>query len=179
DNRGDAPVTVEMGMADETGYSHTGKVVSGDVSVDPSTATYGVRAQFDNVEKTISAGLYVRLRLVLDTSEALLVPDAAVQADQRGQFVMIVNNQGLAERRTVMASTQLGAYRRITEGLSIDDRVIVNGIQRAQPGAPVKPMPAEAPPLPPIAAEPPTTQPATAPATQTAATEFTPTAGAR
>ncbi|GIW76403.1 MAG: hypothetical protein KatS3mg104_1466 [Phycisphaerae bacterium] len=82
------PIVVELGMADEEGYPHVGRVVSGDNKVDPSTATYGVRAIFDNPDKQIASGLYVRIRAVMGTVAAILGPDVALQADQLGSVCL-------------------------------------------------------------------------------------------
>lgn len=167
EDAGKVPVVIEMGMADQSGYPNVGRVVSGDNTVDPSTATFAVRAMFENADKQIAPGLYVRVRAVNGRSESILVPDAAVQSDARGQFVMVIGEKDLVERRGVVPArgAKIGEYRRIVEGLTEQDRVIVNGLQRARPGAPVKINMVEGPKFVegPAPATLPTTQPATQP----------------
>jgi multidrug efflux system membrane fusion protein len=157
-------IVVELGMSDETGFPHIGKVVAGDNTVDPATATYGVRAEFPNPDKQIAAGLYVRVRTTSDRSEAMLIPDVAVQADERGEFVYVVgkdpkDGHAIAVRRGIETGPLAGAYRRIKTGLEADDEVIFNGVIRLRPEAPIQPTNATPPPAPP------TTLPATVPAT--------------
>jgi multidrug efflux system membrane fusion protein len=158
------PIVVELGMADEEGYPHVGRVVSGDNKVDPSTATYGVRAIFDNPDKQIASGLYVRIRAVMGTVAAILVPDVALQADQLGPFVYVVeknkDGQDVAMRRSVEIGPQIGPYRRIKSGLKPDDLVIFNGLINVRPESPVQPVFDPPPAVP-------STQPATVPSTQT------------
>lgn len=167
------PVVIELGMADESGYPHTGKVVAGDNTVDPRTATFGVRALFDNPDKQIAPGLYVRVRALMGSVDATLVPDIALQADQRGQFVYVVskNKDGkdVAMRRSVETGPQAGAYRRIKSGLEPDDLVIFNGLINVRPEAPVNPVFDPAPPAPPTTLPAPALlnqSPATKPASQ-------------
>lgn len=146
------PIVVELGMADEEGYPHVGRVISGDNKVDPSTATYGVRAIFDNPDKQIASGLYVRIRAVMGTVTATLVPDVALQADQLGPFVYVVekNKEGkdVAIRRSVEIGPQIGPYRRIKSGLKPDDLVIFNGLINVRPESPVQPVFDPPPPMP-------------------------------
>ncbi|MBC8105905.1 MAG: efflux RND transporter periplasmic adaptor subunit [Anaerolineae bacterium] len=157
------PTIIDLGMADEAGFPHRGKVVSGDNTVDPGTGTYGVRGWFDNADKQIVPGLYVRIRAQMGSGQAMLVPDVAIQADPRGQFVYVVNDKNVAERRAIMPGPQAGAYRRIISGLETTDKVIVNGLMMVRPEAVVNPKFVDPPPIPTIAPADanPTTQPAT------------------
>lgn len=169
------PVVVELAMADQAGFPQTGRVVSGANTVDPTTATYEVRAQFPNPQKQIAAGLYVRLRALMGMAEATLVPDVAVQADQRGTYVYVVekNKDGVevAIRRSVEVDggPPIGAYRRILQGVAPEDKVVFNGMVRVRPEAPVQAA-FDAPPAPPAASnattQPATTQPVTQPTTR-------------
>jgi len=169
------PVIVELGMADEAGYSRSGRVIAGDNTVDPSTATFGVRGIFENPDKQIAPGLYVRVRTLMGTVTATLVPDVAVQADQRGEFVYVVikdkDGRDVATRRSVQSGPLAGAYRRIISGIEPDDQVIFNGLLRVRPEAPVTPV-FDAPPALPatMPATQPTTRATTRPATQPATT---------
>lgn len=164
------PVVIDLAMEDEKDFSHTGRIQSGDNRVDPDTATFGVRAVFENPDKQIAAGLSVRLRVLSGVSKSLFVPDVAVQADQMGKFVLVVGEKDMVEMRRVEAGITQGELRRITGGqLKITDRVITKGIQNARPGTPVSPQngPELIPPPKPVI--PPTTVPTTHPSTETAA----------
>ncbi len=142
-------LTVLLGMADETGYPHTGQFASAGNTVDPDTGTIAVEAIFPNENRAILPGLFVRIRVLYEAEEdALLVPDTAVLADQRGRFVLVVNDENIVERRDVTVGPVFERMRPIKEGLAPTARVIVNAIQRARPGAAVKPVPVPAGPLP-------------------------------
>ena len=157
------PVIVDLAMSDEPTYSHRGQVISGDNTVDSTTATYQVRAAFENPQKLLSPGLFVRVRTFTGTAKSLMIPDVAMQADERGQFVYVVekNKDGaeVAMRRSIETGPQVGKLRRVVSGLGVEDGVIVNGLMMVQPEAPVVPTVVPAPALP-------STQPATQPATQ-------------
>lgn len=143
DGRGD--LVIRMGLAGQTDFPFEGKYARGDNALDPSTGTIGIEAEFANADGTILPGLFVRLKAMLGKEKALLVPDVAVQQDQGGRYVLVVNDKDVAERRNVRVGPVVDRMRPILadEGgglpLSLSDRVIVNGIQRARPGAPVKP----------------------------------------
>ncbi len=134
--------TVLLGMADETGYPHAGQFAKAANTVDPDTGTIAVEALFPNEDQVILPGLFVRIRVVLDEQDVLLVPETAVLSDQHGRFVLVVNDQDLVERRNVTVAPVIDRMRPIKEGLEPEARVIVNGIQRARPGAAVEPAPA-------------------------------------
>jgi multidrug efflux system membrane fusion protein len=74
---------------------------------------------------------------VLGDRESILVPDVAVMSDQTGRFVYLVGSDGTVSRRNVTAGPVIDRLRRIDEGLSADDTVVVNGVQRARPGGKV------------------------------------------
>lgn len=131
-----------LGLADETGYPHEGWIDFVDNTVDPGTGTLRVRAIFPNDKRLLMAGLFVRLRIPLDTHTGLLVPDLAVLADQSGRYVLVVNDQDIVEQRPVTAGATVDHMRVIEDGLTLSDRVVVNGLQRARPGTKVKPVPA-------------------------------------
>ncbi len=166
------PVVVELAMADEANFSRSGRIISGDNTVDPSTATFGVRGLFENPDKQIAAGLYVRIRTLMGTTVATLVPDVAVQADQLGKFVYVAtknkDGKNAVVRRSVETGQLAGAYRRIVSGVEPDDLVVFNGLTRLQPEMVVEPLFDPAPP-PPAAL--PTTVPTTLPTTQPATTQ--------
>lgn len=134
-----------MGLADEGGYPRTGTLNYTDIKVDPSTGTIQVRAVFSNPDGLLCPGMFARVRIPLDTRTALLVPDAAVLTDQAGKYVLVCNADNRVTIRRVRTSELIEDMRVIDDGLSLQDWVIVNGIQKARPGARVTPVKAEAP----------------------------------
>jgi membrane fusion protein, multidrug efflux system len=140
----DGQAPVYMGLADETGYPRTGTLNYTDIKVDPSTGTIQVRAVFPNPDGILYPGMFARIRVPLDTRSALLVPDNAVLTDQGGKYVLLCNADNVVEFRRVKTGELLEHMRVIQDGLTIEDRVITNGIQKARPGAKVTPVQAAA-----------------------------------
>ncbi|MEW6110942.1 MAG: efflux RND transporter periplasmic adaptor subunit [Thermodesulfobacteriota bacterium] len=129
---------VYMELADEKGYPHEGYIDFADTQIDPSTGTMQVRGVFPNLDGLLMPGMFVRLRVPLDKRRGLLVPEVAIQADQAGRYVLVVNPQEVVEKRRVKPGQSVDHMRVIDEGLSADDRVVVSGVQRARPGIVVK-----------------------------------------
>jgi RND family efflux transporter MFP subunit len=136
----DPKLAVQMALTGETGYPHNGWFDAPDVKVDQGTGTIELRAIFPNKDHTIKKGMFARLRIPNGTQEAMLVPAAAVAADQVGKFVAVVNAENKVERRYVEVGPIEGRMRRVLKGLDKNDWVVVNGVQRARPGAEVKPI---------------------------------------
>lgn len=131
---------VELGLANETGYSRSGVIDSVDNRLDTSSGTIRVRARFDNADGTLVPGLYARVKVGGSAPHpALLVDDAAINTDQDKKFVFVVDQQGRVSYREVQQGMQHGNRRVIVSGLAAGDRVIVNGTQRVRPGEQVKP----------------------------------------
>jgi RND family efflux transporter MFP subunit len=125
-------------LADEEGFPHRGHMDFVDNQVDQATGTMQGRAVFPNPDYFLTPGLFARVRLLgRGPYEALLIPDAAIAADQAERFVFVVDADGLAQRRVVEFGRRLGDLRVISRGLGPDDRVIVGGIQRVRAGSPV------------------------------------------
>lgn len=130
-----------MGLGTNQGYPHAGHIDYVDSQVDSSTGTIQIRAVFANQNQALLPGLFVRLRLPLKTlPNALLLPDAAVSADQRGSYVLVVDAQDTVQYTPVTPGAQKGEMRVISFGLHPQDRVVVKGLQRATPGAQVSPV---------------------------------------
>ncbi|HYN37994.1 MAG TPA: efflux RND transporter periplasmic adaptor subunit [Rhodospirillales bacterium] len=121
-------------------YGRPGRLTFVDNTVDPSTGTIAVRAEFANPEKLLVPGLFVTV--LLDQAEAkpaLLVPQAAVQEDQGGRFVLVVGEGDRVEVRRIDTGARIGIRWEVTSGLNEGERVIWEGIQKARPGAAVVP----------------------------------------
>ncbi|QJP70029.1 efflux RND transporter periplasmic adaptor subunit [Burkholderia glumae] len=130
---------VELGLANESGYSRRGVIDSVDNRLDTSSGTIRVRARFDNADGTLVPGLYARLKVDGSAPHpALLVDDAAINTDQDKKFVFVVDAQGKVAYREVRIGGLHGNQRVIAGGLQASDRVVVNGTQRVRPGEPVK-----------------------------------------
>ena len=131
---------IAVGLADEKGFPHQGIVDFVDNQIDPSTGTIHVRAMLSNADKLLAPGLFVRVRVpVGDAKPGLLVSDRAIGTDQDRKYVLVVNDKNVVEYRPVTLGSLHGGLRAVAEGLAPGDWVIVNGIQRARPGATVAP----------------------------------------
>lgn len=141
-------VPVFLGLANDTGYPHEGELDFADLGVDQSTGTILLRGVFKNpYPHPIIPGLFVRLRVPLGIhSNALLVSERAIGTSQQGKYVLVVNEENTVEARPVQLGALDGGFREIVQGLKADDRVIINGMQRARPGSKVDPTPAAAAP---------------------------------
>lgn len=129
------PNLIQMGLAHDDGYPHSGKIDYIDNQVDPGTGTITIRGRFENPEGEILAGLFARVRIPVDTVKgALLVPEAALGSDQRGRYLLVVNAAGEVEYRSVTLGPLEGDMRTVLTGIEAKDRVIVKGIQRVRPG---------------------------------------------
>lgn len=137
-------VAVEMALADETGFPHRGRLDFVDNRIDEETGTLLVRAVFDNPDGDLVPGLFARARLQSrPPTPALLIPERAVAQDQTREVVMVVGDGDVVERRAVTTGPTLDGMTVIRQGLDGGELVVVEGLQRAQPGATVAPEPLE------------------------------------
>jgi RND family efflux transporter MFP subunit len=136
---GGEPIRVYLGLGDENGFPREGTLDFTSNRVDPSTGTIELRAVFPNKDGRIVPGLFIRVRVPFFRGPGLLVPDAAIQADQNGRYLLVVGKDDVVEQRSVETGPVDGDLRVIISGLSKNDRVVVRGLQRARPGAAVKP----------------------------------------
>jgi len=137
-------IPVFFGLANEEGYPHEGRLDFASISVAPTTGTLQLRGIFPNTDRTVLPGLFVRVRVpALEKRNALLVPGDAVSFDQQGEYVLVVNNKNVVERRGVKTGPQVGGLLVVGEGLKPDDLVIIEGVLQAIPGRRVTPQRAE------------------------------------
>ncbi|MCP3461714.1 efflux RND transporter periplasmic adaptor subunit [Bradyrhizobium sp. CCGUVB23] len=142
----DTPNPVQVTLAGETKPSHDGTINFLDNRLDVSTGTLRSRAVIKNTDLSILPGQFGRVRLIGSAPyEALLIPDVAVATDQSRKIVFVVKPDDTVEARPVTLGPLDEGLRVIREGLKADDRVIVDGIQRARVGAKVSPHQAQAP----------------------------------
>jgi len=133
---------VELILEDGSVYSQPGKLLFSDLAVDPATGSVSLRALFPNPKRELLPGAFVRIRFpeaIVD--QAIRVPQRAVQAGPQCQFVMVVDAEGKVAPRPVKTGGMSGSDFIIAEGLKGGEQVIVNGLQKARPGSPVKPVP--------------------------------------
>lgn len=137
---------VKLTLEDGSAYAHEGKLAFSDVTVDQGTGTVTLRALFPNPDKVLLPGMYVRAVLEEGVREdALVVPQQGVTRDAKGNATaLVVNAEGKVELRILKTQRALGNLWLVNEGLQLGDRVIVEGVQRARPGAQVNAVPAGA-----------------------------------
>lgn len=122
---------VEIGLVDEQGYPHQGKIDFLDNQLTASTGTIRMRALLDNSQRQLTPGLYARVRLPGSARfDALLIDDKAVLTDQDRKYVYVVDGQGKAQRRDIQAGAMVDGLRIVKSGLQSGDRVIVDGLQK-------------------------------------------------
>jgi len=142
----DTPNSVRVTLTGETKPSHEGKMDFLDNRLDVSTATLRSRAIIPNTDLSILPGQFGRVRLIGSSPyEALLLPDTAIATDQSRKIVFVVKDDDIVEAKPVTLGPLDDGLRVIREGLKAEDRVIVDGIQRARVGAKVTPHTAAAP----------------------------------
>jgi membrane fusion protein, multidrug efflux system len=132
-------VPVELGLANETGYSRSGVIDSVDNRLDTSSGTIRVRARFDNADGTLVPGLYARVKVGGSAPHpALLIDDAAIGTDQDKKFVFVVDRNDHVVYREINPGGLQGNLRVVKGGLQAGDRIVVNGTQRVRPGEQIK-----------------------------------------
>jgi RND family efflux transporter MFP subunit len=133
-------IPVEIGLQGETGYPHSGHMDYVSPTVDASTGTLLARGVLDNANRALLPGYFARVRVPLDTDvSALLVPDAALGADQGGRYLLVVGKDNVVAQKHVGIGPIEGTLRAIESGLQPDDLVVIDGLQRAVPGQAVEP----------------------------------------
>jgi RND family efflux transporter MFP subunit len=136
-------VPVDVALSDQTGFPLQGTLEYVSPGIDPATGTLLVRGILANPDRTLLPGFFVKMRLPMGRVDrnALLVPDRALQEDQGGRYVLIVNKDDVVEQRYVQLGQLDGTLRVITSGLTPEDRVVVGELWRATPGTKVRPQP--------------------------------------
>jgi RND family efflux transporter MFP subunit len=136
-----ANVPVQVGLMNEDGYPHTGKLDYVAPMIDPSTGTLTARGIFENPNRVMLPGNFLRIRipLALEEETALLVPDTAIGADQAGNYLLVVDQNGVVQQKSVTTGQLVGKLRVIAAGITADEQVVVSGIQKAIPGEKVAP----------------------------------------
>ncbi len=132
-------------FVDGTTYQHEGVLDLLDVGLKTDTGSRQARVVFPNPDRVLLPGQFVRVRFkgTLKTG-AILVPQRAVQQGAKGSIVFVVGKDDKVEMREIVATNWQGNQWIVQEGLQVGDRVIVEGLHKIAPGAPVKPVPVPA-----------------------------------
>ncbi len=131
---------IQLGLANEQGFPHTGYVDFVDNQLNPETGTIRARAVFSNKDRVFTPGLFARLKLVGSARyRAVLVLDRAVGTDQDKKFVLVLKPDSTVEYRSVQVGRLVDGMRIVTAGLKGGDRIVINGLQRVRPGMKVAP----------------------------------------
>ena len=139
---GENAARVTLMTEDGQAYAQSGRLLFSDLSVDESSGAVTLRAEFPNPARMLLPGMYVRARLEQAVNEAALtVPLQAIQRTTDGASVMVVGADNKVAARPIRADASQGNLAIVTSGLKPGERVIVEGLQKAKPGATVRPVP--------------------------------------
>lgn len=131
---------VKILLEDGSRHRHDGKLAFSDVTVDPGTGSYALRVVVPNPEGVLLPGMYVRALIGNGVrANGVLVPQQGITRDPKGNAnAMVVGKDDKVEMRTVQTSRTVGDQWLVDGGLVAGDRVIVEGLQKIRPGAPVQ-----------------------------------------
>ncbi len=133
---------VELIMDNGQPYPRKGRLIFSDMSVDPTTGSVTLKAEFPNPDRLLLPGTFVRVRLPQAVAEGVIVvPQRAVLSGPENQYVLLVGPENKVMPRPVKVGAMAGTDFVIEEGLKGDETLIVNGVQKVRPGAVVKPVP--------------------------------------
>jgi RND family efflux transporter MFP subunit len=135
---------VQIGLSDEEGFPHSGRMDFVDNRLDQATGTIRARAVVANRDRLFTPGMFARVRLIgTGMRRVIVIPEAAVSTDQDRKFVFVLNADSTVAYRSVTLGRQAEGERRIIqEGLKQGERIVVNGLARIRPGVRVKAIPA-------------------------------------
>lgn len=135
-----AQQSVFMGLIDEDGYPHAGRLDFVDNQVDPQSGTIRGRAVFDNRDGRFTPGLFARIKLVgAYQRDTILIDERAVGTDLGKKFVLALKGDNTLEYRPVTLGASVDGLRIVTTGLAPSDVIVINGLQHVKPGIAVTP----------------------------------------
>jgi len=136
--------SVELVLENGQAYPHKGRLIFSDMSVDPSTGSITLKAEFPNPERLLLPGTFVRVKMAqAQAADVVSIPQRAVLSGAQGQFVMLVGPDNKVMPRPVKVGAMAGERFVIEDGLQGGEQLIVTGLQKVRPGATVKPAPAQ------------------------------------
>lgn len=125
---------VFMALANDFNFSHAGVIDFVDNAVNQQTGTIRIRATFENYDHVLLPGLFARIKLTGgDSYQGILIDEKAVGTDLNRKFVLTLNQDSQLEYRSVVLGEKVNGLRIVTEGLSQEDIIVVNGLQRVRP----------------------------------------------
>ena len=131
---------IEMQLANENDFPHKGVVDFVDNQVDPNTGTIKVRGVFANKDRSLRPGLFAQVRIPASPKyKSLLISDLCVAYDQGQPIVYLVGSDNKATEKAVTLGAMYEGLREVKEGITSEDRIVVNGVVRLRPGVPVIP----------------------------------------
>lgn len=138
--QGASELPVEIVLEDGSTFAHKGTLEFSEVSVDPSTGSYGLRVRVENPEHVLMPGMFVRAVVGSGVRpDGLLVPMQGIARDAKGNTsAMVVDDEGKVAVRQVVVSRTVGDKWLVESGLKAGDKVIVEGLQKIGPGMPVQ-----------------------------------------
>lgn len=132
-------IPAQMGLANQAGFPQVGKIDFVDNEISATTGSIKARGVFPNADRLMSPGFFARVRIPGSGDyDAMLVRDSAIGSDQGRAFVYVVGPDGKAVARTIVAGPLERGLRIVREGLTADDRVVVNGLMAVRAGAVVE-----------------------------------------
>ncbi len=121
-------------------YDKAGEFNFSDTTIDETTGTLTLRAEFPNPDGIIYPGLYVTLIAEsTDKQQKPVIPQSAVQENQAGRFVLVIDGENKAETRQVEMGRRIGPMWAVKSGLKSGEKIVVEGLQKVHVGAPVNP----------------------------------------
>lgn len=136
--KGGKQLEVGLELANGEIFNQRGRIDYADNQVDPQTGTIEVRAVFPNPDKRLYPGLFGNVRFANEVEDAIVVSEEVIQKDLKGDYVLVVGDQNIVAVAYVKKGPRVENGIIIESGLEAGAKLIVNGIQRARPGAPVK-----------------------------------------
>ena len=136
--RDTAAPEVRIEMADGRPYAESGRLNFSGSTVDASLGTVQMRAEFKNAELRVLPGQYVRVRVIAGNQRSIVVPQAAVQQNESGRYVWLLDAEGKAAQRTIRAGNWVGNDWVVLDGLKPGEKVIIDNLVRLRQGAPVQ-----------------------------------------
>jgi len=137
----DVKIDLSLRLPNDTIYSEQGQLDFADTKIEQGMGTVELRASFANPNGIILPGLFVTLVTESQEKESMsMVPQAAVQANQQGQFVLVVDESQTVKQRHVVLGRRINAMWIVHEGLEAGEQVIIEGLQKVRAGVTVKPM---------------------------------------
>ena len=136
----DGKIPVELQLADESDFPHKGYIESFDNRLDPNTGSILLRAVFPNDDDRIVPGLFARIRIPLsELHPVLLVDERAIGTDQANKFVLTLTSTNTVQYQAVELGPLVDGKRIVRSGLTVGEKIVVNGLSHVRPGMTVTP----------------------------------------